>query len=305
MIRLRAILLATLLATVAVAMAPAHAQEGSAHALIEELEREVAELNARMTQVEIQESRLAAREASLEARVEALKKASPGVVRDAELQTALRDLRAALAEARNINNVEDILVTTLRTRQVALVQVSTREADRLLKRGEQAVRAGDDQSAMRDFALAFTYLRRGQGPKATSLLGHGPTTTPARLTISTEIPVTGRESPDEMRELAVILRDAAEKLKDNARTAGEELARFRDERDILRTLQQTDTGPSPSVDMVLAFLEARIESLRTELKVIRQGLSTRLAAATVLERQAAQYEAVLLNEANKASQGRK
>lgn len=289
-------LVLALLAPLAVApVPPARAQGSDTRARIAELEKELAALTERMTQMEIDESRLAAREAELEKRVDALKQAPPGVVRDAELQTALRELRSVLAQVRNMNGVEDILVTTLRTRQVDLMRTTAREATRLIQRGEQEVHAGDDDEAMHDFSRAFTYLARGQGSRARNLMGHQQPQT-GRLTIPEPIPVTGRESPDELREMALILRDAATKLKSNARVAGEELARFSEERGVLLTLQRADTAASPSMQMVLRFLNLRIAELEKELAAIRNGLSSNLAAATVLERRARQYEAVLLGE---------
>ncbi|MDH4229208.1 MAG: hypothetical protein OEW11_05590 [Nitrospirota bacterium] len=276
--------------------APAQEPEPPGSAVIAALEREVAILSERMTQTEIRESRLASDEVTLSSRVEMLKQAPRSVVRDAELQSALRSLRGVLAEIRNLDNLENILVTTLRTRQVALRQAATAEAERLIRTGQREVRGGNDTDGMQHFAAAFSYLQRGQGGRARNLMGHERDII-QRTTVPEAIPATGRESPDELRALAVILRDSAEKLKLNANATMEELSQLEAERNTVQALQALDGArPSATGLRVQNRLDRRIGELTQELAGIRGELSGRLAQANAMEWQATQYETILLRE---------
>lgn len=256
------------------------------------MNREVTEITRRMAQLEAKAAELADYEGTLSKRVDALKRASPGVMRDAQLKDALKELRRVLANRRNLANVRGILNTTLRTRQVALADLADTEADRLLARGESLVRAGKDGEAAARFEAAIDLLMLGGSAR--------PRDDAARPRAVPEptgrFALNGHETPDEMRELGLILRDGADKFRWNAAVRTAELERLQVERRNLTALLALAPTPSEAGERARAELSARIDWVRGEIERLRGNQGLFLARAALVEREADREEGSMLAE---------
>lgn len=289
--------LAALLAALPVS-APAQAAPGAdgtaaaRRAEVAALNREVTEITRRMAQLDAKEAELADYEATLAKQVNALKRNAPGVMRDAQLKDALRELRRVLANQRNLENVRAILNTTLRTRQVALAGKADAEADRLLARGEAAVRTGHDGQAATRFEGALDLLMLGHAARPRE-----GTARPRAVPEPTgEFPLTGHETPDEMRELGLILRDGADKLRWNSVVLSGELERLRVEQGNLTALLALAPAPSEAGTRSQTELAERIGWTTGEIERLRSKQALFLVRAALVEREADREEQGMLTE---------
>jgi chromosome segregation ATPase len=298
---LRAAALAAL-AVVLLAAAPAPARAANAadpdgdaaarRAEVAALNREVTEITRRIAQVDAKAAEMADYESTLAKQVDALKRAAPGVMRDAQLKDALKELRRVLAGQRNLENVAGILNTTLRTRQVALAGKADAEADRLLAQGEAAVRAGRDARAAAHFESALDLLMLGNAarPKSDAARPRAVPEPTGRFSL------TGHETPDEMRELGLILRDGADKLRWNALVLSGELERLQVEQRNLKALLALAPAPSQTGTRSLDELSRRIAWVSGEIQRLRNSQTSFLARAALVEREAGREEQGMLDE---------
>lgn len=263
------------------------------------LSREVADLTRHIAENRKRAAELTEYGGTLAERVRRLKKSPSGVVRDAQLKDDLKELRRVLATLRNMSHVQRILETTLSTRQVALARKAETEASRLLDRGEEAVRAGRDDDAGREFRAALAMLRLGSGAR----IGARP---PVREPVpepTGRFALSGHETPDEMRELALLLRDGADKIKWNGALLVEVLGRLRAERETLEDLRALETPRDGPAEGALAELDGHIGQVTAELERLRRLLGGFLARANILEQQADREEVAMLQEAGRAATG--
>lgn len=294
----RAALLAGALLAALPAAAPAQsAAQGDAEAAarraeVTALNRDVAEITRRIAQVRAKVAELGDYEATLSRQVDALKRESPGVMRDAQLKDALRELRRVLATQRNLENVGGILTTTLRTRQVALAEKADAEADRLLGRGETLVRAGRDEEAAARFEAAIDLLMLGGSARP----GEDSAQPRAVPEPTGQFSLNGHETPDEMRALGLILRDGADKFRWNAAVHATELERLRVEQKNLAALLALAPGLSEAGVRARAELAARIEWVRGEIERLHRNQGLFLARAALVEREADREEGSMLSE---------
>lgn len=256
------------------------------------LEREVKTLAGRIAQLGRQRQELSRYEELLSTQVEKLKAKPPGVVRDAQLKTALKDLRSILASMRNLDHLERILRTTLKTRQVALAQATESEAQALIQEGERAVRADDYKTGQARFAMAMDYLlirgvaRPGQAPPTRYL--------ETRLAIPEDIVLTGDEPPDELLEIAQILQDTSEKIRIAGQSLTRELSYLREEQATLETLLAIQSPGTAEGAETLRRLIARAGRVEGRLNYLKRQFTRHLAQAAELEARARREESALL-----------
>jgi len=258
------------------------------------LNREVRDLTVRIDQLQKQRTILDQEEGRLARKVAELKQSPSGMMRDAQLKATLKNMRAVLAKRRNVVGLERIIQTTLKTRQLALAGAAGKEAKRLMAQGERAVRAEDLEQALDRYARAFDYLALSRKPA-----DHAPVPAPVRITGETEpdLPVRGNETPDELREIAQILRDNGEKVKRRASSHGKELSRLRLERETLTTLLATSAPSGLTGADALERIDRRIAELDRETRRLYGELVKFVGRAGNLEQQARREEIVLFREA--------
>jgi len=224
--------------------------------------------------------------------VEALKKSTSGMMRDAQLQDALKDLRGAIAEERRLKGVAANLSIALRTQRLELAREAGNVGDRLMTEGEWLVGAGDLEGARHRFESAYGLLTMPvEVPREAAAM-------PAeRADPRVDVRPRGAESPDELRALALILRDGADRAAYNAQLWNGLLARLRAERRTVVAL--LDLGPPPSGARadVRARLDARIQEVQGEIDARAQAQGRLLAEAVYLEQNAALNEFTMLKDA--------
>jgi len=169
-----------------------------------------------------------------------------------------------------------------------------REHDGAAERG-----AGRDDDAGREFRAALAMLRLGSGAR----IGARP---PVREPVpepTGRFALSGHETPDEMRELALLLRDGADKIKWNGALLVEVLGRLRAERETLEDLRALETPRDGPAEGALAELDGHIGQVTAELERLRRLLGGFLARANILEQQADREEVAMLQEAGRAATG--
>jgi len=225
-------------------------------------------------------------------RVEALKKSPSGVMRDAQLQDALKDLRGAIAEERRLRGVAASLAIGLRIQRLNLARESGADADRLMAMGESLVLAGDLETARHRFEAAYDDLTLPvEVPRQTTQM-------PAeKAAPNVDLRPRGDESPDELRTLALILRDAANRSAYNAELWSGVLRRLRAERGTVAGLLDLAPPPSEARADVLARLDAHLKEVQGEIGARRLAQVRLLGEAAVLERRAAGEEYAMLKDA--------
>jgi hypothetical protein len=283
--------LAALPAPAAAQAAPDPGDPAARRAEVTALNREVANISGRIAELETKAGALADYEATLAKRVDKLKRESPGVMRDAQLRDALKELRRVLASQRNLENVRRILNTTLRTRQVALVEKADAEADRLLARGEALVRAGKDDDASARFGAAIDLLMLGNSAKPREDARRRAVPEPTG-----QLSLNGHETPDEMREMGLLLRDGADKFRWNAAVRADELDRLQVERKNLKALLDLVPAPSEAATRALAELSARIGWVSGEIDRLHRNQGMFLVRAALVEREADLEERSMMAE---------
>ncbi len=282
-------------AAVAAGPVAAAPQPGSREhrAMLAQMEKDVRGITVRMGQIAHHLDELNEADLSLSALVAELKNRPPGMMRDAQLQGALKDLRSTLAAKRALTQRQRILRTTLGTRRVGLARAARREAVLLMGEGELMVHHGDDIAAWSRFAEAFDYLTMGNTPPANPT---GPTMLPAHpttLPISEEVTLKGTETPDELREIAQILRDEGEKAKWRALALQRDLARLLDERKTVVTIRARIPLPGAG-DEALANIDRHINDLNRHITHLHSRFAAQVGRAGVLEERARQEEIALL-----------
>lgn len=263
-------------------------------AAVSALEREVTDYTRRIAEIERRQVELAEYANDLGGRVEALKKGSGGIMHDTRLQDALKEARQVLATLNNLTTLKRTLTTTLRTRHVALVRAASEEADRLLGLAEAAVRAGDHDDATVRFEAAIDLLMMGGATYPSEPPAATPDPLPDPLP---RFDLSGHERPDDFRGLALVLRDAADRLKWNLSVRTQTLGRLKAERQTLTALialKPPGIAPEPQS---LKDLDARIAEVGDDLARVRGRIVGMFAQAAILETQADREEAALIQEA--------
>ncbi len=255
------------------------------------LELELRDITVRLGQVANRMDELSSAEAALSALVTELKQRPPGMMRDAQLQDALQRFRTVLAARRSMGQRRRILITTLKTRQVALSHAARKEANLLIIQGERLVHHGDDLEAWERFAEAFDYLTMGNHPPsvATTLPVH-----PTTLQTAESFPLDGTETPDELIEIAQILRDAGEKAKWHSLALQRDLARLVAERKTVVKIRSRVPWHT-SEDDALVRIDRHILDLQRYIVRLRERFAAQVGRAGVLEARARLEETVLLN----------
>jgi hypothetical protein len=225
-------------------------------------------------------------------RVEVLKKSPAGVMRDAQLQDALRSLRGAIAEERRLRDVAASLGIGLRTQRLALAQEAGTAADHLTGEGRDLVRSGDLEGARRNFEAAYDLLTLPvEVPRETAPM---PAEKPDP---KVDVRPKGDESPDELRALALILRDGADRSAYNAQLWAGLLRRLRAERANLAALLDLTPPATAARTEVRDRLDARLDEVEGEIVARRRAQGRLLAEAAFLERQAGLNELAMLKDA--------
>jgi hypothetical protein len=225
-------------------------------------------------------------------RVETLKKSSSGVMRDAQLQDALRDLRGAIAEERSLKAKAATLSIGLGTQRLELARAAGTMADGLMADGDRRVRGNDLEGARHRFESAYDLL--------TLPVAVPPDTAPTpaeRPDPNVDVRPRGDETPDELRVLALILRDGAERMAYNAQLWNGLLARLKAERQTVAALLDLAPPPSEARADVLARLDARIEEVQGEIGGRARAQGGLLARAVFLEQTARLNEFTMLKDA--------
>lgn len=241
-----------------------------------------------------------AREERLAAKVEDLKKQPRGVMRDVQLQDALRQLRGAIAEERRLKLIAFTLNSQMRTSRVTLAEDADDEARRLVTAGEEAVKGGDDEAGWRLFEDAFgllTLARDARLREETLGARFGPQVVMEKPDRNLNLALRGDETPDEKRELALILEDAADRTRYNAGLWVTVLQRLKAERATVEDLLALGGKPSEARAEVLTRLNTRIDEVRADIARRRSRQVRLLADSAIVARQAAQEERQLMMEA--------
>ncbi|MFQ5508626.1 MAG: hypothetical protein ACE5FN_04720 [Leptospirillia bacterium] len=281
--------MAALLAVLGGGFCPPHAVAIGDIEKIKNLSRETQEIRQNLEQAQDKLRQLVDREAQLAEQVKDLKRAAAGVVRDAQLQDALKNLHRVVTLRRNLDQVRKILATTLKTRQVSLTQAANRYARSLMEKGEAATHAGDHEAAMAHFTEAFGYLIMVT-PEDPAKAGKTRPLLPSRP----EMTFSGNETPDELRVAAQIVRDISDRVRWNGTAQAGELVRLQTERDTLETL--ISAGISGTlVSMAQEKLDARIAYVSAEVTRLRGLLAAYLHQAAGLEARADREETELLS----------
>jgi hypothetical protein len=256
-------------------------------------DRELAEDAARIREIEREQVGLAAYANRLGARIEALKKGSGGIMHDAQLQDALQEARQVLAQLKGMTQARINLATRLRTARVLLAQATAAEASRLEAQAEDAVRAGRDDDAAVRFEAAIDLLQMGgaAGPREAPAI---PKLLPETLP---HFNLTGKEEPDDFRGVALVLRDAADRLKVNLAVRTRERNRLAAERETLTGLIALGPPGADAEPRSLTELDARIGEVGDEIERLRGNISGLFNLAVTLERQADREEEALIQEA--------
>lgn len=276
--------------------APARAQEalpdGAGPSLIDAHYQEVLGIGHQLDQTNASLRRNRERGTRLAQKVETLKKSPSGVMRDVQLQDALKDLRGAIAEERRLKGVGASLSISLRTQRLELAREAGAVADRLLVEGEGLVRDDDLEAARHRFEAAFDLL---------TLPVEAPREVPVMPAEKAGPDVTlrprGDETPDELRALALILRDGADRAAYNAQLWNGWLLRLRAERQTLAALLDLAPPISEARADVLARLDTRIGEVDGEIVARRRNQGRLLAEAVFLERRAGLNEFAMLKDA--------
>ena len=211
-------------------------------------------------------------------------------MRDAQLQSALKELRAALATRRGLIQRQRILATTWETRQVTLSKRSREEAALLMGQSESLLRQGRGDEARELFANAFDYLTMSGPPTRKAAVPTHPSALKAPPPFLTP---TGDEAPDELRDIAQILRDSGEKSKWTASALQVDLNQLMRERDTLTTLLERVPFHPPTGDTLQAALDDHISQLSHHIDYLRSHFAGALKHATALEKQASLEEEAL------------
>ncbi len=271
--------------------APAQARTEMLSTEVTALDTEVAAITERLAQVGRQRQELSRHEDLLSAQVEKLKGKTSGVVRDTQLKTALKDLRAILANVRNLAHLERILRTTLQTRQVALIKATEREAKALIRAGKKSIRAGDYKIGRDRFAMAMDYLLiKGTVRPPQAHLQYPKD----RLAIQDDIVLTGDETPDELLEIAQIMQDTSEKIRITGQSLTRELTNLRQEQATLEALLAIQSAGTAAGAEALRRLIARAGRVEGRVIYLQRQFTRHLARAAALEAQSRREESALL-----------
>lgn len=224
--------------------------------------------------------------------VKKLKEKPAGMWRDADLQDALRKLRGAIAEERNLRATAAAATLRLRTKRLLLAREAGKEAEGRMKQGEWLVEADDLESARNRFETAYDLLTLPvEVPReAEPMPGERPDP-------KVDLRPRGDESPEELRVLALILRDGADRAAYNAQLRGRLLVRLRDERATVRHLLDLTPPPSAARADVGLRLDARIREVQGEIGARARAQGGLLAEAVRLEQTADLNEFIMLKEA--------
>jgi hypothetical protein len=275
---------------------PARAQEalpdGAGPSLIDEHHQEVLGIARQLDRTDADLRRNRERGTRLARKVETLKKSPSGVMRDVQLQDALKDLRGAIAEERRLKGVGASLAIGLRTQRLELAREAGAVADRLMAEGENLVRGDDLEAARHRFEAAFDLLTM-----PVEVPREAPVMPAEKADPNVDVRPRGDETPDELRVLALILRDGADRAAYNAQLWSGLLSRLRAERRTVAALLDLAPPPSPTRADVLARLETRIGEVEGEITARRRTQGRLLAEAVFLERQAGLKELAMLRNA--------
>lgn len=271
--------------------APAQTQTEMLSTEVTALDTEVAAITERLAQVGRQRQELSHHEELLSAQVEKLKGKPSGVVRDTQLKTALKDLRAILANMRNLAHLERILRTTLQTRQVALIKATEREAKALIRAGGKSIRAGDYKIGRDRFAMAMDYLLINGTAGPPRVHRQYPKN---RLVIQDDIVLTGDETPDELLEIAQIMQDTSEKIRITGQSLTRELTQLRQEQATLEALLAIQPAGTAAGAEALRRLIAQVGRVEGRVIYLQRQFTRHLARAAALEAQARREESALL-----------
>ncbi|MBI5137601.1 MAG: hypothetical protein HZA24_09770 [Nitrospirae bacterium] len=287
-----AIALALALA-LSLAAPPGAPAQPAGDASLARIEREVRDITLRLSHVADQRARLESFEGELSAHVDALKTRPAGVVRNAQLQEALKRLRTVLASKRELVQRQRILQTTLGTRKVTLLKAARREAAAHLARGRELVLMGDDDTARKAFAEAYDLLIVGEDNPNPS---PSPVDTNRLPLPMDDFPLHGDETPEELREVAQVLRDSGEKARWMATSLEADLGRLQAERATLARLVSWVAAPPPSTTDIRARLKNHIGRLTRHIDLLHTHFAGLMARATELEDRADTEEAALLSD---------
>jgi len=290
----RAALAAALLA--ALAPAPLVAQEalpdGAGPSAIDARYQEVLGIGHQLDQTTASLRRNRERGTALARKVETLKKSPSGVMRDVQLQDTLKDLRGAIAEERRLKGVAASLTYALRTQRLELAREAGGVADRLMGEGEGMVADDDLEGARHRFEAAFDLLTLPvEAPREAPVMPaekHDP---------KVDVRPHGDETPDELRVLALILRDGADRAAYNAQLWNGVLLRLRAERRTVAALLDLAPPTSEARAEVLARLDMRVTEVEAEIVARRRTQGRLLAEAVFLEQRAGLGEFAMLKDA--------
>lgn len=300
----RGLLLAAALAMVLGLAGPPPAAAGSAPVTlpeprlapdVEALRGEVRDIAARISQIDAQLATVVREADRLAREVERLKRTPSGVMRDTQLQASLRSLSGVLVAKRSVEQKRRALQTRLLTLQVSLFRTTRAVAARQMRAAEQAVAERRDDVAAQHFAAAFDHLAlreirpAREAPRPQMRPAPPP---PPRL--------TGKETPDEIREVAQILRDSGERIKWNGALLEQDLLRLRGERETLNTLLTIGTPPSRGGSAALAGITERIGLLERQHRQMKGIFKAYMTQAARLEARAAREESELLRRPEEA-----
>ncbi len=282
-----------LLLVVGLLLLPVTAPAQSTRQQMQRVAGEVAQLSERLNQLDTELGRLAKREAELAGQVAKLKRAGSGWMNESKLKKALKDLRTLLAKRRTRRSLEKILRTTLTTRQLTLQKLSSKEARRLMIAANWAANSGDVEQAMELFEQAYDHLQISSG------MARKQHSQPRLMTGTAsvrDIVIDPQADPDELRELAEILRDNGEQIRALRRQLSTRLAAMQAEQaSLIRLLEVVPGGHHPG-EPVLTALNHRIDRLRNRIRQYQQQFITAMNQATDLDRTAAQQELRMYDE---------
>lgn len=279
-----------------------------AEGAVENIKRDIEVLQTKVKGVREEKERISGRAELLSQEIKRLKeeaRSQENLLLEIRVEAALKELRDLLLHLKELQQMEETFRKDIITKKIALRASLEQEIERLLQRAEGEFKKGKEKEADLLYKEALGFMEEYQ-----TLSTDEPSPLERAPLPTLDIPLTGRESPEKLRELATLFSHDVEVINREKAQLMQELGRLQGGHTLRKNLlrfqgiTEREDPASPvtreKAEEELKVLEGKITQIGQQIDSYQKVAEKAQEKARMLQELAKEKQKEILGEKRKA-----